>query len=102
MGRLYRSVDMVDMRQSIGIFRGKRLNIHGIVMPVFRLLKKRYRKGNFHRSKNKPKVDFFESIISSQVSQICGEENCVSSYVCEPYIDDVRDEEIDEESERCG
>jgi hypothetical protein len=46
--------------------------------------------------------DFFESINSSQASQICGVENCIDSYVCEPYIDDVRDDETEDESDRCG
>ncbi len=46
--------------------------------------------------------DFFESINSSQASQICGVENWIGSYVWEPYIDDVRDDEIDDESDRCG
>jgi hypothetical protein len=93
---------MVYMMQLIDIFHDKHLNNHDIEVLVFLLKNNDIFFWNKIWIKFKPFNDFFESINSSQASQICGVENCIDSYVCEPYIDDVRDDEIDDESDRCG
>jgi hypothetical protein len=75
---------MVYMMQLVDIFHDKHLNKHDIEVLVFLLFIIIWIFLNKIHSITNDLMIFFESFNSSQASQICGVENCVGSYVCEP------------------
>ena len=69
---------MVYMMPLVDIFHDKHSNNLDIEVLVY-LLKQQTNQILFSNQIFKPVGDFFESINSSQASQICGDTNCVGS-----------------------